>query len=135
MRTHSVQKALNLGNWSSIILTAIATYFLVNWIAACTNDTSRGVSFHFIGCLLCHYYRIGSWYINEHDYGILYRYGQTPCAFYYQAFRNRACYQYYWWFISGYGIYRCFLLLFWQAELLHLIILPDFMAYPLLPQV
>lgn len=28
----SVQKALNLGNWSSIILTAIATYFLVNYL-------------------------------------------------------------------------------------------------------
>ncbi|MFI5158244.1 MAG: sodium-translocating pyrophosphatase [Sphingobacteriales bacterium] len=28
----SVQKALNIGNWASIILTAIATYFLVNWL-------------------------------------------------------------------------------------------------------
>ncbi len=28
----SVQKALNIGNWSSIILTAIATYFLVQWM-------------------------------------------------------------------------------------------------------
>lgn len=28
----SVQKALNLGNWSSIILTVIASYFLVNWM-------------------------------------------------------------------------------------------------------
>jgi len=28
----SVQKALNLGNWSSIILTAIACYFLVTWM-------------------------------------------------------------------------------------------------------
>ncbi|MGB5931000.1 MAG: sodium-translocating pyrophosphatase [Cyclobacteriaceae bacterium] len=30
--TDSVQKALNLGNWSSIILTAIASYFLVMWM-------------------------------------------------------------------------------------------------------
>jgi K(+)-stimulated pyrophosphate-energized sodium pump len=30
--TDSVQKALNIGNWASIILTAIATYFLVNWM-------------------------------------------------------------------------------------------------------
>jgi K(+)-stimulated pyrophosphate-energized sodium pump len=30
--TDSVQKALNIGNWSSIILTAIATYFLVHWM-------------------------------------------------------------------------------------------------------
>jgi K(+)-stimulated pyrophosphate-energized sodium pump len=28
----SVQKALNIGNWTSIILTAIATIFLVNWM-------------------------------------------------------------------------------------------------------
>jgi len=40
----SVQKALNLGNWSSIILTAIATYFLVNYLLPATM-VSRGVSF------------------------------------------------------------------------------------------
>lgn len=28
----SVQKALNLGNWSSIVLTGIASYFLVDWM-------------------------------------------------------------------------------------------------------
>jgi K(+)-stimulated pyrophosphate-energized sodium pump len=30
--TDSVQNALNIGNWASIILTAIATYFLVHWM-------------------------------------------------------------------------------------------------------
>ena len=30
--TDSVQNALNIGNWASIILTAIATYFLVQWM-------------------------------------------------------------------------------------------------------
>lgn len=30
--TDSVQKALNMGNWSSIFLTAIATYFVVQWM-------------------------------------------------------------------------------------------------------
>ncbi|MBS1531444.1 MAG: sodium-translocating pyrophosphatase, partial [Bacteroidetes bacterium] len=30
--TDSVQKALNIGNWMSIILTAIATYFVVMWM-------------------------------------------------------------------------------------------------------
>jgi K(+)-stimulated pyrophosphate-energized sodium pump len=30
--TDSVQRALNIGNWASIILTAIATYFLVHWM-------------------------------------------------------------------------------------------------------
>ena len=30
--TAVVQKALNMGNWGSIILTAIASYFLCNFI-------------------------------------------------------------------------------------------------------
>ncbi|UEG52390.1 sodium-translocating pyrophosphatase [Mucilaginibacter daejeonensis] len=30
--TDSVQNALNIGNWSSILLTAIATYFVVQWM-------------------------------------------------------------------------------------------------------
>ena len=44
MKTDSVQKALNLGNWSSIILTAIATYFLVNYLLP-DNMVSRGIAF------------------------------------------------------------------------------------------
>lgn len=32
LHTSVVQKALNMGNWGSIILTAIASYFLVTWI-------------------------------------------------------------------------------------------------------
>ncbi|MBD0295780.1 MAG: sodium-translocating pyrophosphatase [Flavisolibacter sp.] len=32
INTSVVQRALNMGNWGSIILTAIASYFLVNWI-------------------------------------------------------------------------------------------------------
>lgn len=30
--TDSVQKALNMGNWASIVLTAIATFFVVKWM-------------------------------------------------------------------------------------------------------
>src|SRR5687768_12721684 len=30
--TNNVQRALNMGNWGSIILTAIASFFLVNWL-------------------------------------------------------------------------------------------------------
>ncbi|MES2329720.1 MAG: sodium-translocating pyrophosphatase [Bacteroidota bacterium] len=30
--TQKVQNALNMGNWGSIVLTAIASYFLVNWL-------------------------------------------------------------------------------------------------------
>jgi K(+)-stimulated pyrophosphate-energized sodium pump len=32
INTNTVQKALNMGNWGSIILTAIASAFLVNWL-------------------------------------------------------------------------------------------------------
>jgi K(+)-stimulated pyrophosphate-energized sodium pump len=42
--TDSVQNALNIGNWSSIILTAIASYFAVVWILPETL-VHRGVTF------------------------------------------------------------------------------------------
>ncbi len=42
--TDSVQNALNLGNWSSIILTAIVSYFLVDYLLADTMSI-RGYSF------------------------------------------------------------------------------------------
>jgi K(+)-stimulated pyrophosphate-energized sodium pump len=32
LSTDAVQKALNMGNWGSIILTAVASYFLVHWL-------------------------------------------------------------------------------------------------------
>ena len=32
LSTQKVQNALNMGNWGSIILTAIASYFLVTWL-------------------------------------------------------------------------------------------------------
>ena len=46
--TDSVQKALNIGNWTSIILTAIATYFVVQWMLPVgefhmTRDDTGGV--------------------------------------------------------------------------------------------
>src|SRR5579864_1837355 len=46
--TDSVQKALNIGNWASIILTAIATYFVVQWMLPegefhMTRDLANGV--------------------------------------------------------------------------------------------
>ena len=42
--TDSVQNALNLGNWSSIILTAIASYFVVDFLLADTMNI-RGYDF------------------------------------------------------------------------------------------
>ncbi|WP_374164199.1 sodium-translocating pyrophosphatase [Arcticibacter sp. MXS-1] len=42
--TDSVQNALNTGNWLSIILTAIASYFAVQWLLPDTMSI-RGVSF------------------------------------------------------------------------------------------
>lgn len=44
LSTNAVQKALNMGNWGSIVLTAIASYFLVNWILPDTMSL-RGFDF------------------------------------------------------------------------------------------
>ncbi|GEO03199.1 putative K(+)-stimulated pyrophosphate-energized sodium pump [Adhaeribacter aerolatus] len=43
-----VQAALNLGNWSSVVLTAIASYFLVNWMLPETLSL-RGFDFTRMG--------------------------------------------------------------------------------------
>jgi len=43
----NVQNALNLGNWSSIILTAVASFFIVQWMLPETmnwTDSARGVN-------------------------------------------------------------------------------------------
>ncbi len=43
-----VQKALNMGNWSSVVLTAIASFFIVNWMLPDTMswvDETRGIAF------------------------------------------------------------------------------------------
>jgi K(+)-stimulated pyrophosphate-energized sodium pump len=45
LHTAVVQKALNLGNWGSIILSAIASYFLVMWLLPDTDMVLR--NFHF----------------------------------------------------------------------------------------
>ena len=43
--TSVVQRALNMGNWGSIILTAIASYFLVSWILPEGSLFLRGFQF------------------------------------------------------------------------------------------
>ena len=48
--THHVQKALNMGNWGSMVLTAIAAYFLVNYIMPETMML-RGITFSRNGVL------------------------------------------------------------------------------------
>ncbi|MEP6596825.1 MAG: sodium-translocating pyrophosphatase, partial [Ginsengibacter sp.] len=41
LNTVSVQKALNMGNWGSIVLTAIASFFLVTWLLPDTDMVLR----------------------------------------------------------------------------------------------
>lgn len=48
LSTQKVQNALNMGNWGSIVLTAILSYFLVIWILPDTM-TLRGVEFTKMG--------------------------------------------------------------------------------------
>ncbi len=45
----SVQNALNIGNWSSIILTVIAAYFVVMWMLPEGQITLRSTSFNKMG--------------------------------------------------------------------------------------
>ena len=45
LHTSVVQRALNLGNWGSIVLTAIASYFLVMWLMPDTDMVLR--NYHF----------------------------------------------------------------------------------------
>ena len=44
VNTHAVQRALNMGNWGSMILTAIAAFFIVNYILPETM-VLRGIEF------------------------------------------------------------------------------------------
>ncbi len=48
LSTNAVQKALNMGNWGSIVLTAFASYFLVTWLMPDTM-TLRGHEFTKMG--------------------------------------------------------------------------------------
>lgn len=49
LQTSIVQKALNMGNWGAIILTAIASYFLVMWILPDTEMVLRNHTFTRMG--------------------------------------------------------------------------------------
>ncbi|MDB5245807.1 MAG: sodium-translocating pyrophosphatase [Segetibacter sp.] len=48
LSTHAVQKALNMGNWGSIVLTTIASYFLTIWILPSQMEL-RGFEFTAMG--------------------------------------------------------------------------------------
>ena len=73
--TESVQRALNMGNWGSIVLTAIASVGLVYYILPETM-TLRGLEFTKWGCSWSHRCRARSGYAHEYDYRILYCHGQ-----------------------------------------------------------
>jgi K(+)-stimulated pyrophosphate-energized sodium pump len=47
----SVQKALNIGNWTSVIITTVACYFIVMWMLP-ANMTLRGTNFTNTGVFL-----------------------------------------------------------------------------------
>jgi K(+)-stimulated pyrophosphate-energized sodium pump len=49
LNTTAVQKALNLGNWGSIVLTAIASFFLVYWLLPGTDMVLRNHAFTRMG--------------------------------------------------------------------------------------
>lgn len=45
----SVQGALNLGNWASIVLTVVAAFFVVNWLLPAGTLDLRGIQFNRTG--------------------------------------------------------------------------------------
>lgn len=49
LSTAKVQNALNMGNWGSIVLTAVASYFLVDYILPAGEMTLRGLPFTKMG--------------------------------------------------------------------------------------
>ncbi len=71
----SVQKALNMGNWGSIVLTALASIGLVYYILPETMIL-RGIEFTKWGVLGAIAVGLSRGYADEHHHGILYRYGQ-----------------------------------------------------------
>ncbi len=48
----NVQNALNMGNWASMILTVIASYFIVNWMLPAGDIVLRGVTFTKMGVFM-----------------------------------------------------------------------------------
>lgn len=48
----NVQNALNMGNWSSMILTVIASYFVVNWMLPDGEMELRGIPFTKMGVFM-----------------------------------------------------------------------------------
>ena len=67
--TAAVQKALNMGNWGSIVLTAIASYFLVNYILPDGHMYSAWIlNLPKWVCLGAIIVGLGSRYFNEYHY-------------------------------------------------------------------
>jgi K(+)-stimulated pyrophosphate-energized sodium pump len=86
----NVQNALNLGNWSSIILTAIASYFAVTMLLP-ANLELRGVSFTSMSV----FYAIITGLVVG---------GQKTCTFNCSKIGYRPCHQYYWRLSRRHGI-------------------------------
>ena len=71
----NVQGALNLGNWGSIAMTLIASYFLVGAVLPDTTMEIRGVEFTRMDVFLRHCNGFDGRCVDVNHYGILYRNG------------------------------------------------------------
>ena len=101
-----VQKALNIGNWTAIVLTVIASYFLVNWILP-QEMVHRGNVFTPNDTFGSHIYRISGRCFDELDYRVLHLYGKGSGQFHRYTVIYRTRHQYYWRF-SGRHAVHCF---------------------------
>ena len=101
-----------MGNWGSIVLTAIASYFLVNWILP-EQLVLRGFEFtpnRVFGAIVVGLV-VGTLMSMITEYYTAM--GKRPVYKYYSPVRHRSCYQYYWWFGCWYGKYLSYQFWFW----------------------
>ena len=71
----SVQGALNIGNWLSIVLTLVASYFLIESLIPSSEISNSWRLFYqirnFLGCV----HGFGCWWTNVYNNRILHIYG------------------------------------------------------------
>jgi len=99
-----VQRSLNIGNITSILLSAIAGWFLVDWMLPETINMKffwrcgRSIPSHSIQtCLLCYFGRIGCWIFDFIIYRVLYIIREKARNEYCSKFFNWSSDKYYCW--------------------------------------
>ena len=102
--TDSVQNALNLGNWSSIILTVVASYFLVSYLLPDTLII-RGYAFSSLDVFWAIFVGLVVGSPDEHYHRILHRHGPSTGPIHRSPIVHRPRYQHHRRAVGRHGIY------------------------------